>query len=102
MDLMVSFDNLANSYSKNFWAIKDKLSTFEQGRQETSANGHPGTGRRGIRWNNLSLDASPEAGTSIEDKILGLRRRLVDLGHGSCQSYSSSQNVKAIDSLRSD
>jgi hypothetical protein len=101
MDLTVSFDNLANSYSENFRAIKDKLITLEQGRRETSSNGYPGTGRRGIRWNNLSLDASPEAGTSIEDKVSGLRRRLVDLKHGSLQSHSS-QNDKAIDSLRLD
>jgi uncharacterized phage infection (PIP) family protein YhgE len=31
MDLTVSFDNSANSYSENFRAIKDKLSTLEQG-----------------------------------------------------------------------
>jgi hypothetical protein len=102
MDLTVSFDNLANSYSGNFRAIKDKLITLEQGRRETSSNGYPGiTGRRGIKWNNLSLAASQEAGTSIEDKIPGLRRRLVDLEHRSLQSYSS-QNDKAIDSLRLD
>jgi hypothetical protein len=100
MDLTVSFDNLANSYSKNFRAIKEKLSTLiEQGRREASSNGYSGNRRRGIRWNNLSLNASLEAGTSVEEKILGLRRRLVDLEHGSLQSHSS-QNDKAIESLR--
>jgi predicted nuclease with TOPRIM domain len=40
MDLAVSFDNLANSYSKNCRAIKEKLSTLEQRRREASSNGY--------------------------------------------------------------
>jgi hypothetical protein len=39
MDLMVSFDNLANSYSENFRAIKEKLIGLEQGRQEAGPSG---------------------------------------------------------------
>jgi hypothetical protein len=79
IDLMVSFDNLANSYSENFRAIKEKLISLEQGRQVAGPSGYEGAGRRRIRWSNITLDASLDAGTSIEDKISGLRRRLVTL-----------------------
>jgi seryl-tRNA synthetase len=63
IDLTVSFDNLANSYWKTFRAIKEKLISLEQGRQVAEPSGYEGTGRRGIRWSNSTLDASLDAGT---------------------------------------
>jgi hypothetical protein len=66
-----------------------------------ASRGPNGPSRRGIRWNNLSLDDSPDLRMMAKDRIVGLGQRLVNLEHPIHRS-DLNQNSKSIAMLRAD
>jgi hypothetical protein len=104
LDLTLSFDNLAESYTMNLQAIKSKLVALERSSTSMGINGssREGVGCRNMRWDNLTLD-SPDVGSSFEDQLTGLRTWVSDLEYGGLSTQSDrelrrlNEELKALD-----
>jgi hypothetical protein len=104
LDLTLSFNNLTESYTTEFQAIKSKLLALKQSSTSMGTNGSSceDAGQRNIRWDNLSLH-SPDASSSLEDQLTGLRTRVSDLEHGGLLTQSDhelrglNEELKALD-----
>jgi hypothetical protein len=101
LDLTLSFDNLAASYSTNFQVIKAKLGELEQGLRNLGTNSNAQdatTPRRRVRWENLSL-ISPDVGSSLDDQMSGLRTPVSDLEQAGAASQGSRELRKLSEEL---
>jgi hypothetical protein len=104
LDLTLSFDNLAESYTMNLQAIKSKLVALERSSTSMGINGSSRecAGCRNMRWDNLTLD-SPDVGSSFEDQLTGLRTWVSDLEYGGLSTQSDrelrrlNEELKALD-----
>jgi hypothetical protein len=102
LDLTLSFDNLAASYSTNFQAIKAKLGELAQGLRNLGTNSNARdarTLRRSVQWDNLSL-ISPDVGSSLDDQMSGLRTPVSDLEQAGAASQGSRELRKLSEELR--
>jgi hypothetical protein len=94
LGLALNFDDLAES--------KSKIVALEQGSKNVGTNGssREGVGRRNVRRDNLTLDSPMVLGSSLEDRLSGLRTWVSDLKHGGTMTQNSHEFRRMNEELK--